>query len=254
MSSRIPEVSISYETISECQAMHGNMLKCGRGTDIQKVLREHYPYESVFRPDWLNTSYISSEDLLNRILCEKKKEVEEVEELDASFVVIKAGAFEAANDQSSNVTGFCLQRLESSLEDLGEPAVKMIAQSLKNENSVLDPRSYMQKRCQAGPVTALRKRFHKDTCISVKNLRWLVKHRNLQGVEILHFIFYSHKKYLTPFIQSLLQDRHNLVRAGKKNSLDACLFKILSNSIYGQVSSRSSRFIYVLIFVRFSYD
>ena len=221
------------------------MLGCGRGTDIRKVLRQHHPYESVFRPEWLNTSYISADELLKRIEAE-----EGGGELDASFVVIKAGAFETADDQSSKVTGFCLQRLEPSVEELGEPAVEMIAQSLKNENSCLDPKSYIQKRCQAGPVTALRKRFHKDTCISVRNLRWLVKHRNLQGVEILHFIYYSHKKYLTEFIQGLLQDRHNLVRAGKKNTLDATLLKILSNSIYGQVSSIFTDLLLVLLFIK----
>ena len=234
MSLKIPEVTISYETLSECDVVHGNSLPCGRGTDMKKVLTEHHPRESVFRPGWLDVGYISAEELLERI-----ERDDCGPELDASFVVIKAGAFEAADDHTSRVTGFCLQRLEPSPDELGEFALNMAAQSLKDENSGLDPREYVKRRCAAGAVTTLRKRFHKDTCVSVKNLRWLMKYRDLTGVEIIHLIYYANRNFLTDFIHKLLQERHDLVRAGKKNTLTSMQLKTLTNSIYGREKSES---------------
>jgi len=238
LSSALPEISIEYETISECVFKHGNPLKCGRGTDARMVLKKWHKDDCVFKPDWLvGRDLIPAKELVERLESPQSEQ-----ETAASFVVIRAGARETADDIVSKITGFCLQRSTPTPDELGEAALDVVRASLEEAGASGCPRAYLQSRCENGPFTMLRKSFHRDICLSVSNLRWLQKYRGLENVEIVHYIHYECRDYLTEFIVGLLQDRHDLIRAGKKASLDATILKIEANAIFGSTLMERSRY------------
>ena len=229
MSKAMPEMNIEYEVVSECRFKCQNVLPCGRGVDARTVLKKWHKEDCVFKPDWLmGRDIISAEELAQRLESDDSEE-----ELAASFVVIRAGARETADDIVSKITGFCLQRSTPKPEELGPVALDTVKASLAEAGSNACPQEYLKKRCENGPFTMVRKSFHRDICISVSNLRWLQKYRGLANVEILHYIHFECRKYISEFVLGLLQDRHDLIRCGKKNSLDSMILKIMSNAIFG---------------------
>lgn len=86
--------------------------------------------------------------------------------------------------------------------------------------------------------TLLRKHYDEFT-IPVQYFRWLVKKRGLKDYRIKHFISYPGKLYLSDFLKTILQKRHDLSKAGLKSSVMGAAFKLFINSYYGYLASFS---------------
>ena len=241
ITANVAEINITYKIYNECEFFHNDIVINGISYPSLKLyLEKFYPEDSVFKPEWLECSFFTTETLLNQILYTDK--------CDAGFVVIKKGAKECANDEIEKLFAFCLQKCSPLPQELGEEAkvlakqivVRQIIQRNNETNQSFNARidiavdKYLKDRVKT-QFTLTRKSFIHDQCLPVPYFKWLVQNRNiLPSVDILHYIHYEGRNYASNFIHSILQDRHNLILSGKKGSLEAAICKLLANSLYGQ--------------------
>ena len=237
----MPKLTVTYEVLSECDFFHDNPLPEDKNcTQPIKFLREHHPKDSLFKPEWLESGrMIKPKALLDRIL--------NTDECDAGFIVIKRGAKECANDEVSQLFGFCLQKNSPTVEDLGPDTLKLAEEVVSKKVTRMPQEDDTQFAVRLGKAvkkylktrlknnfTLTRKSFIKDQCLPVGYFKFLVRYRQiLPTVQILHYIHYEGRDYSDSFIRSLLQSRHNLIRAGLGKSLESKNEKSTSNSMYG---------------------
>ena len=128
--------------------------------------------------------------------------------------------------------GFCTQRTKLETSDLG-PFTRYQARlycggDKKKSMNYLD-------RLVDKEMTISRHSFHeKGETISLDMMRFLIARRRFSGFKILHVVLYRNKKFLSPFLDKLLQYRHELKRLGKGLELKSNLAKLLLNSMYGK--------------------
>lgn len=96
----------------------------------------------------------------------------------------------------------------------------------------------LSKKCNNQQYTMLRKHFKGYAVIPAENLVWLVKNRGFHSYEIVHFISYQFRSYLSSFITSILQLRHDLTLTGQKHTLKSTLYKQGRKSIQRFVIGR----------------
>lgn len=242
------KITISYKVFSECEFFHGAVLDGTTETDLHKALSMYFPQQSLLKPKWLCDHQITIAEIWRRMISST--------DLDGSFVVIKQGAYESKDDVISHLFGFCLQRDRPNPEDLGPFARKLAEKIIRAKLSRISGESekgfidrlnaqvtkYLAMRCE-GPFTSLRKSFSVgDVCLSVQNLKWLIKYRNLKDVHIIHLIYYEERLWLTEFMRTCLQARHDLIAKGEKNSLRSSVLKIIANAYYGKLLLENSRY------------
>ena len=87
-----------------------------------------------------------------------------------------------------------------------------------------------KKRCTSGaPLTLCKRSFHDGgEGLSLSYLSFLVQKRELTDYKVVHFLFYRKKTYLTPFLERMLQRRHEYKREGD-NPIAAEGLKLLLN-------------------------
>ena len=91
-------------------------------------------------------------------------------------------------------------------------------------------------------VTLCRKSFGEEGVIlGMDYLRFLVRERGLEGFDVKHVIFYRSRHFLSPYVNGLLQMRHDL-RKDKDSGLLRDLTKLLLNGLYGYCAVESCNF------------
>ena len=243
LSENVPGLEITYKVYNECDFFHSNSYEYNGSSmyDSPKDYLEKNVCESVFKPVWLDKNF-NEKFLLDKILNTK--------ECDGSFVVVRKDAHEDKDDLISKQFAFCLQRNSPDLDELGpqtyEMAKDMVTQNiLKKENESNEEFEQKLKKATDSlllnrlkhPISYTRKSFKIDQCLPVKYFKWLVKNRNLSGVEILHYVHYELRDYAYDFIYSLLQMRHEINQkfkeTGEKDTLSSYNLKLLANAMYG---------------------
>ena len=237
-------VKVNYKVYDECDFFHNIDYKLNDKiykTPKDYLINSEYKNNVVFKPDWLEKPTITEKELLDKIL--------NTSECDGGYVIIKKGARENANDILSKQFGFCLQRNNPTIEDLGDAAFKyakeiMAKKIIKKQNETLNEYKerlhniaikYLKTRLK-DKITYTRKSFKKDQCLPVVYFKMLIKKRKLTNIKILHYIHYEARDYSEKFMDDLLQARHEakMTEEGSDNALESLTLKLLANSIYGQ--------------------
>jgi hypothetical protein len=193
--SKVGNLLLSFSVYHECNIFHTpNILSEVNGKtypNVRTLLAKAHPNDSVLGSPELN---MTVEDLLDRVLTDQEKPY-----LDG-FVLLRGGR-ETVQDQASQCeAGFCLQRYLPEAEELGEFT-----------NFITKKKGYaLEKRCNKGEeLTIAKKSFHDEgEGMSLSFLRFLIKERGLKDFRISHFLFFPRKKFLSPFIEAMLQRRH----------------------------------------------
>jgi hypothetical protein len=73
--------------------------------------------------------------------------------------------------------------------------------------------------------------FHSEETISTTYLNWLMKERNFSGFNVTHFIRYNFADQSKPFLEPILQTRHECKQRGEKVAAE-CL-KLIGNGCFG---------------------
>lgn len=228
-------VRITYETLSECDLFHDNLLEEGY-SDPKKALAERFPEESVLKPDWLNEPVTLKEYLskLRSGLCL------------GSFVVITGGR-ETAEDKISKMTGFCLSRGGAgSTEELGEGGRILAEQWFDQQNcppaqKAAKSEAYLRARIKE-KVTLLKLGFQGTVCLAARHFLWLVNERKLENFTLEHVLHYEERSYHSKFSTGLLQKRHDLIVSGFKNSIASELYKLRMNATYGYMMCETKNY------------
>ena len=246
----VPNLTMTYEVVNECEFFHDNPLKEKPDhTSPIEYLRKFHPQDSVFKPDWLEfEKTFDSSFLIDKIL--------RTSECDAGFVVLAAGAKESADDEVSDLFGFCLQKNSPTPDEIG-PEAKKLAQQIvrkkifKGENeddTVFQKRvddavnKYLLNRLKT-KFTLTRKSFTQDQCLPVIYFKFLVEKRKLlPTVRIMHYLHYEGRDYASSFIRRMLQCRHDLIKIGLKDSLESQNDKLTANSAYGGFMKQQNKY------------
>lgn len=170
---------------------------------------------------------------------------------DLGFVCLQNGS-ESVRDAAGAVTGFCLGRHKVTAAELGPEAVALEAERRNLKRRSRESDEAFARRCRDSATAALNKRGgqgytmlrrgYKEICLPVNQFRWLVKERGLTGFKIKHYICYPGRMYLSEFMTSILQKRHELNLAGMKDSVMAHVFKLYLNGAYGYNLIQASDF------------
>lgn len=203
---------VEYKVHAECGFFHGskNLFEGMRGRD-----------EFVLQPEWLDDdrATFSEDELLYMLLSERI----------GGFVAIEGG-HETVADSAARATGFCLQRSAPSPEELGPRALESL--EAHAPSSVEDPKAWarreLEKKCKS-EVTLLRKSYSGINYLSARHFCWLVRHRGLAGYRLRMVVHYEMRRYLADFVQSCLQDRHDLALEGKKGGVESMVLKLFLN-------------------------
>ena len=103
---------INYKVYDECDIFH-KKYKNQNGQIFENpkdyLIASKHKNNVVFKPDWLEITHITQKNLLDKI--------ENSNQCDGGFVVIKKGARETEDDFMSKQFAFCLQRNNVSMED-----------------------------------------------------------------------------------------------------------------------------------------
>lgn len=248
-------IQFTYEAVNECDFFHKGMpdpSKLNKHYEgrlsseskskykgVRDFLKREKKTDSVLG---LGTNSFSQRDLVRRIVNSKPNS--EGNEF-GGFVYISGGRETAGNFKPSNLDSsafsFCHQRTVVKEKELGG-FTKMQSEML-HERGLAGHEKYIES-CQ----TVLKKTFPREgELIGLDYFRFLVTERGLKDYKILHFLFYRHKMYMTPFLNGLLQQRHNIKKAGggkipQEFLLKSNCLKLIPNSIYGYASLESTSF------------
>jgi hypothetical protein len=217
-------MTIDYETLNECDFEHG----ATAWSNPEKYLAGN---DFIFTPMWMRgrNQRISQSDLLSKIM----------DGTAGGFVVLSGGR-ESVSDEASTVSGFCLQRSCVTPDELGPVAQEMASNSAqckqkKNETEeawqsrrIAAGRRLLAMRTRAGH-TLLRKSFHGLIALPTQQFLWMVKERGLKDYELVHFIGYELRDWISDFVRQVLQSRHDLNKSGMKGCLEAAVMKLFLN-------------------------
>ncbi len=224
---------IDFRTITECELTHGaplteelvyrapnNIPHCApRGKiALTKALEEMMGQNFVGLPTWMSTTPVVKEKNMVDFILNSPE---------AGGYVVFQGGREQAEDFCAEVTGLCLQRSIVDHVDLGEGAIQLMIQRLRDSKKVVQQKGQsdsefelaMRKSAEkeldklgARGYTVLRSSYDGVTCMHVNQLRFLVRERAFADFKVLHYIHYAPRKYLSREIHAMLARRFNLKR------------------------------------------
>lgn len=143
------------------------------------------------------------------------------------FITIQGGK-ETSLDPSRLSFAFCQSRGTQDIKELGSEAERL-AKERHGELGLAN----LQKRLKED-VTFTRQHYEGSNTVSTDYFKFLVNQRGLKEYKILHFLHYEVRKFLTPWVVSMLQNRWDIKKglARGKNCSELVL-KIILNAFYG---------------------
>ena len=152
------------------------------------------------------------------------------------FVVVHRGT-ETRRDGLARL-GCCVQRRPVQVSELG-PYTRFQAARATSNDPVATQR-LLHARC-AQPQTLSCLGFHAEgEVLADRYFAFLYRQRRLRGFVISHAILYRAKTWLNPYMDHLLQRRHEAKRSGQKRF--ALMLKLICNAFFGFSSLRSERY------------
>ena len=225
MSKVLVNLDFEYIASSPCDWFHGNPLPCtdeSLGTSDPREYLRKLKSERVI----LGRKYkkgLSESRLLEEIDAEKA----------TGFVTIEGGR-ETINDNASRLFAFCHTRGTQSLEELGSEAVRLAKEREPTQSEDLIQKNLAKKVCSTN-VTFTRRHFEGLHTMSTQYFNFLRKRRGLKDFKIVHFIHYEIRKFLSPWVVSMLQHRWEIKKGFYKGSrgCSELALKIILNALYG---------------------
>jgi len=243
---------ITYHAVTECQLFHdfdafdprsalGSTAPLRSGGPnpggVRGLLQQHHGDTAIVTtvPPWLKT-HITQEALVERLLAEPDNAQGGPV---GGFLLLRGGRqTDRPDDPVGNDMGYCMQRVGTDRDEVG-PFTRWQAGSLG-----ADPDEVLDRHCQA-ERTVTRKSFpDSGELVGVDLFRWLVRERGLVDYRVAHYVYYRQARWLTDFLEQLIQKRHNLRRGGKTGgvALAEALLKLALNAIYGQGCMEATHF------------
>ena len=208
----------------------------GRPNTVRKLLKAVYPTESVLG---VGRREFSQQSLVKCILSSGYNSVQG--NGFGGFVTITGGE-ETRTDDGTILRqfGMCHQRCRRDIDNLG--AFSRFQARLKIGSR--EGGDAWLKKLVAGKSTMSRNSFHQEgETISLDYFRFLVNERGLKGYRIRHFISYQHRQFLTPFVQDMLQKRHD-ARKKTGDELMSQVLKLVLNGLYGEFGAVCSFYLF----------
>ena len=260
-------LAVRYDVAHECDFFHGKPLPDSarlRAVSVEDSQLGWRTREKGFDSAGLGEKYSSVKELLKKkyptdsVLGVEKKEYTQdslVEHILQSgynsipgngfggFVTITGGK-ETRTDDGTILRqfGMCHQRCSRRAEEVG--AFSRF-QASRQQGSIEKGERWIDRLITA-KSTMSRNSFHeKGETISLDYFHFLLNERGLTGYKIRHFISYQHRHFLTPFIQDMLQKRHD-TRSKPGGELMSQVLKLVLNGLYGESSKDYSK-----VFLRF---
>ena len=187
------------------------------------LLRHHHKDKCVFG---IKNRSFSQKSLLEFLMADDTR---------GGFVVCEGGEIEDKNDYM----GYCLQRVKTDYDELGE-YTKWQALQLCNGDEIA-AKKLLEHYC-ANDQTVLRNSFKSESeSLSVSYFKWLVTVKGYKNYKITHYCYFYMAKFLSPFLNGMLEKRHQL-RISNGSILEQNCYKIALNSHYGYHAISSKRF------------
>ena len=221
-----PSLRFSYQKHYSCdQGM------CTPGGIAQRAqqLGEEDPFGSIARENPHPAEKVGEVELLRRILLDPSYQ---------GFVLIYRGR-EQREDYLSQAMGYCLSRHTPTAFELGSRALELALWEC--DGNPAQALAWLKQHCSERHLTTAKRSFDGYSLHSTFLLRWLCQHRLLGDFQLVHYVAYSRKFFLFPFIFDLLQRRHRLKKE-KGNSLLISTLKLMCNSSYGFYSLQGQSF------------
>jgi hypothetical protein len=137
--------------------------------------------------------------------------------------------------------GFCHQRVGLREEEIGN-FTKFQARLLQPE---ADAETVFKtlKALAAQPRTLVKTSFSEEgEVLALDYFRFLVQERGLSGYRVRHFVYYAAKKYTTPYIEGMIQRRHDLKFLVGSFVLLSILLKLVINGFFGFMALEAPNF------------
>ena len=248
---------ITYDRVHECQLLHGrsppdpSRWNAGtRGSHRQAKHDAWSKYKTV--REYLEKEH--AEDAVLGITEKSFTQKQLVDKIMASgynsepgnewggFICITGGK-ETRNDDGilPGSFGFCHQRVGLGEEDIG--AFTKYQAKLLNPDA--DPAAVLKglKALAEQPRTVVKTSFSEEgEVLSLDFFRFLVEERGLAGFRVRHFVFYRAKKYATPYVEGMIQRRHDLKFLEGNHVLVSIVLKLLINGFFGFMALEAPNF------------
>ncbi len=216
-------LSFSYQAETECQVFHQeSVVSCRTGKayrTVDALLRCEYPDDCLHPPRYRS---ITQSALLRRI----RKEDPEAD----GFVTVSGGLTDHFDDKVGSQFSFCYQKAKPRRCELGEFTLKQIRDSCGGDEVQSEKKL---KRLLDTPLTLAKHYYDGPETMGVPLLRWLMKHRGFRCFKITHFFSYNCRKFFAPFLERLLQLRHDIKRGkgagGPEERLVELCIKLINN-------------------------
>ena len=250
------QLVIKYRIVHECDLQHKKLVFNNvPGVGAREILLEHFNEQSVINNNCAPRK-MTQDELVELIL---KGGYNRNGNTLGGFVTILGGEETNQDLPLNGQFGFCHQRNLISADRVG-PFTHFQDSILTNKTSD----SVLNKACKNG-YTFSAKQFHEEgETLSLDYFRFLIKERGLKNFKITHFLKYEHRHFLTPFLEALLQKRHDLKadideakgilmrgdRVGKElaekviksKTCESDTNKLIGNSFYGFMSMEASNY------------
>ena len=231
--SAVGKLLVSYRTWSECQLFHRDSVVSRvdgkRYKNVRTLLKKVHHAQAVLG---IWPRKLTLESILKKLLMSDEEKKARRSDF-SGFVVLHNGSEQAKDNAAFQSVGFCLQRVNPKVEELGSFTHHQQAMELEHHGGSRQGFVTLEDRCKSSKQTMTKSGFHSEgETLSASYLRFLVRDRKLEGYTISHFVFVRERDFLTPFIDGLLQKRHEIKRSGG-GSLESDSVKLLLNSNFG---------------------
>ena len=245
---------VTYDVVTSCHLFHcgGNFARPTtwnpRADDgavsgfrsLAHLLRERCPDDSL---EGLPIVSLPQEKLVREIINDDGRKY-------GGFVTVYGGS-EASGLPGDHV-GFCHGKVDVGLDMLGPFTVAQMSDEAARLG--IDRDKFIAQKLRSRTQTTVTTGFHnRAETVSVAFLKFLVIERGFRNFTVLHYLHYNERDFIAPFIESMLQKRHELRRQrGGGDPLMSLILKLIPNSFFGYNAIARNKFTRVRI-VRESY-
>ncbi len=200
---RSGHLKFSYGVELECSVFHRREVTSARTGkaygSVGMALKRAYPQESIHPPPFRSVTQAA---LIGKIMAGDPAV--------GGFVTVAGGMCDYHDDKVGAQFSFCMQRAPPRRYEVGKFTLAQLRASCGDNEAAY------QKKLDAllkSPLT-LGKHYYEEhgETIGTQLLRWLIRERGFRGFRIIHYLHYNCRSYFRPFLEPLLQVRHDIKR------------------------------------------
>ena len=191
---------------------------------LRKLMRKRHPDKVVFGP--LGPKVFTQEKLMKRIL-EGRPNADGNRH--GGFILLRGGVQKGELSPENN-QGWCLQRTWTDASEVGS-FTKYQASVMCGGDPVAGEK-LVAKYARGTQQTVARFSYHdRGELVGLDLARFLILRKGLEGFRVEHFIHYTHSRALNPFLEELLQKRHEHKKNGGPDLMIEALKLVLNRYV-----------------------